>query len=84
MALSLCRRWRRVFSVGVAVAAGFLLASGLGLALAETANPYKTVRATFNRQTGYPAGPEHEKAFQEFDERRKTQSLTWRPKLQPP
>lgn len=81
--LAIGRRWRRVLAVCVAAAVGFLLASGLGLGLAGTANPYKAVRASFTPETGYPAGRHAEAALQEFEERPKTQSMTWRPNLQP-
>ncbi len=82
-ALAVSRRWRTALAVCGAVALGFLVASGLGLTLAGTANPYKSVRASFNRQTGYPAGASAETALQEFEQRPKTQSMTWRPNLQP-
>ena len=47
-------RRRAAAAVALAALLGFGLASGAGLALAGSANPYKEVRASFNGETGYP------------------------------
>ena len=70
---------RRRAAVAVAAAAllGFALASGAGLVLAGSANPYKEVRSSFDGATGYPVG-EHE-SQQRFETSPATQSAGWLP-----
>ena len=68
---------RRAAAVALAAALGFGLASGAGLALAGTANPYKEVRSSFSGETGYPVGDSD--AWQRFETRPATQSAGWLP-----
>ncbi len=72
-------RRRAAAVVALAALLGFALASGAGLALAGSANPYKEVRASFNGTTGYPvAGSE---AWQRFDSNPATQMAGWLPRF---
>lgn len=68
---------------GLAVAAGavlaFALATGAGQLLTGTVNPYKTVRTSFNGETGYPVGQGAGEALERFSVAKATQSVTWKP-----
>ncbi len=68
LAYLLAGRWRRALLLGAVVA----LVAGLGLGLNRAATgawvPYKTVRATFNPASGYPAGEGAERALRQFSE----------------
>ena len=79
VALVLDRRWRRGLVVGASAVTGFLAVSAITIALLGTANPYKTVRSSFNQRTGYPAGDTVEQSKERFETRPATQSATWRP-----
>jgi len=59
---------------------GFGLASGAGIALTGSANPYKEVRSSFSGETGYPAG--EGRAWQRFETSPATQSAGWLPRLE--
>lgn len=81
VALFLDKRGRRGMVVGVLSVVGFLAVSGITVALLGTANPYKSVRSSFNQASGYPAGEAAEKVSERFASRPATQSATWRPPL---
>lgn len=76
-------RWRRAVVTAAAVVAALLLATAANRALLGAASPYRAERATFNMATGYPAGPEAERAAGQFVAGRATQTLTAAPRLQP-
>ena len=81
VALLLDRRWRRGLVVGVLSVTGFLAVSGATVIFLGTANPYKSVRSSFNQDTGYPAGETVQQASERFATRPATQSATWQPPL---
>jgi hypothetical protein len=72
---------RRRVAAAVALAAllGFGLASGAGVALTGTANPYKEVRSSFSGETGYPVGDST--AWERFESSPATQSAGWLPRF---
>ena len=72
-------RRRRAAAAALAGLIGFGLASGAGVALTGSANPYKEVRASFDAETGYPLG--ETAAWQRFEEVPATQSAGWLPRL---
>jgi hypothetical protein len=72
-------RWRRSAAAALAALLGFALASGAGLALAGSGNPYKEVRSGFSGETGYPVG--ESPAWQRFETEPATQSAGWLPPL---
>ncbi len=73
-------RRRAAAAVALAALVGFGLASGAGVALTGTANPYKAVRASFSGETGYPVGDSA--AWDRFESNPATQSAGWLPRLQ--
>jgi hypothetical protein len=73
-------RRRRAVVVALAALLGFALASGAGLALTGSANPYKEVRSGFSEETGYPLG--EDEAWQRFDRQPATQSAGWLPRFE--
>ena len=75
----LYRRPWRAAAVALAVAAALALASGGGLLLTGTANPYKAERASFNGETGYPVGIGGAAAQERFVTVPATQAVGWRP-----
>ncbi len=75
-------RRRRAVVVALAVVVGLVAASGAGLWLTGSANPYKAARASFNGDTGYPVtgSPAGEAAAERFETHSATQSAGWRPR----
>jgi hypothetical protein len=73
-------RRRAAAAVALAALLGFGLASGAGIALAGSANPYKEVRSSFSGETGYPVGDSD--SWQRFETRPATQSAGWLPRLE--
>jgi hypothetical protein len=71
-------RQRSAAAAALAALLGFGLASGAGLALAGSANPYKEVRSGFSGETGYPVG--ESAAWQRFESSPATQSAGWLPR----
>ncbi len=78
-------RWRRAVLLGALV----VIAGGVGFAfnhrLAGAFMPYKTVRATFNPESGYPVGAGAETAREQFSDKvaLATQVIGVRPNLDP-
>ena len=72
-------RRRRAAAVAIAALLGFGLATGAGLALAGSGNPYKEARSSFSGETGYPVG--ESAAWQRFESSPATQSAGWLPRL---
>jgi hypothetical protein len=82
-ALAIGGRWRRGAVAAGVLAVTFVGALGLNQALAGAPVPYKTIRATFNAETGYPAGPGTEELLSHFEEARATHRLGIRPTITP-
>lgn len=77
----LARDLRRALRVTAGVAGAYGAAVLLTWALLGAANPYKAVRATFNAETGYPAGADAQAALARFGDPDKlaTSSLELQP-----
>ena len=58
---------RRAIRIGTTVGVSYFAAIALTWALTGAANPYKAARATFNAETGYPAGEGAAAALARFD-----------------
>ncbi len=67
LALVLARRRRSAIATTVAIAATFLACVGATRWFEGSPSPYRTIRATFNAETGYPVGTEAETALRRFD-----------------
>jgi hypothetical protein len=76
------RRSRAVLVAGFA-SLTFLAALGANDLLAGAAVPYKAVRATFNEESGYPAGEGSESVLGHFEEARATHRLGLVPGIRP-
>ncbi|MDH3253376.1 MAG: hypothetical protein OEM62_00120 [Acidobacteriota bacterium] len=85
--LALIASGRRRHGAGVATAMvlTLLAVGGVGLLVFDSAMPYKAERATFNSQTGYPAGDDVETVSTQFEAGRATSSLgvvpDWKPRV---
>ncbi len=64
----MARDLRRAARITAAIVLAYLAALGLTWALTGAINPYKATRATFNAQTGYPAGDGSAAAVARFDD----------------
>jgi hypothetical protein len=83
-ALAVCwigGRRRTTAAAGAAALAAILLAAGAGSVLADTANPYKAERSSFNGEIGYPTGSGAEEAQERFATVPATQSAGLTPRL---
>ena len=76
---------RRAAMLFAALVVAYLAVVGATMALSGAPSPYKARRATFNVETGYPAGPQAATALERFDadEAWATSSLGLRPELEP-
>ncbi|MDH3255816.1 MAG: hypothetical protein OEM62_12535, partial [Acidobacteriota bacterium] len=83
IALALTGRRSRALAAAVSIVA--TLAGGLALnqLLTGAAVPYKAVRATFNEETGYPAGEGAEERLSHFQTAQATHRLGVVPQVQP-
>jgi hypothetical protein len=81
-ALGVSRRRHSMALVAAGCLAAFVLVALSGWVLAGAINPYKETRASFNRETGYPVSSDDPGVMEQFETRRATQSLTFRPELQ--
>jgi len=75
--------WRRAFRLVAALSVAVLVVLAVSWALVGTAMPYKTERATFNAQTGYPAGEDVDEVSMQFESGRATSSLGVLPDFKP-
>lgn len=82
-ALLLTRHWRWAAEVSAIAALAFGLAAALTWGLTGAAIPYKTERASFTAETGYPDGTEGERAIAQFAAGRATHSLALKPAREP-
>ncbi|MGB6362194.1 MAG: hypothetical protein WBG64_05945 [Thermoanaerobaculia bacterium] len=82
-ALAISRRRHSMVLVAAGCLAAFVLVALCGWVLVGTINPYKETRASFNAETGYPLSAEDPGVMEQFEARRATQSVTFRPELQP-
>jgi hypothetical protein len=62
------RQWRRAAAIGLAAAVGLGLAAGASRMLTGAADPYQATRASFNSDSGYPAGEEKGRVVAQFQE----------------
>jgi hypothetical protein len=83
IALVLQGRRRRGALAAVVLALTVLGALGVNQVLAGAPVPYKALRATFNAQTGYPAGEGGGERLAHFEEARATHRLGVLPTLKP-
>ncbi len=67
LAALLARDLRRAARVGAAIGIAYVAALALTWTLTGAVNPYKAPRATFNAETGYPAGDGSAPALARFD-----------------
>ncbi len=67
LAALLARDLRRAVRIGGAIVLAYVAALTLTWALTGAVNPYKAPRATFNAETGYPAGTGSAAALARFD-----------------
>ncbi len=67
LAALLARDLRRAVRIGGAIVLAYVAALALTWALSGAVNPYKAPRATFNAETGYPAGAGSAAALARFD-----------------
>ena len=82
-ALGVSRRRHPMVLVAAGCLAALALVALCGWVLVGSINPYKESRASFNRETGYPVSSDDPGVREQFEARRATQSLTFRPELQP-
>ena len=82
-AVALQRSWRRALALSLVVLIAVIAVGGASWALYGTSMPYKAERATFNEQTGYPAGDDAATAAEQFARDRATSSLGVRPDFKP-
>ncbi len=82
-ALALARRRRALLLAASGAAAAFIVSTAINWGLTGVAVPYKAERASFDEETGYPAGAGAEQALRQFEEGRATHSLGLAPQLEP-
>ena len=76
-------RWKGALRSTAGLAATLLVMATVSWSLVGTAMPYKAERATFNAQTGYPAGDDLEVVSEQFEKGRATSSLGVLPDFRP-
>ena len=82
-ALGVSGRRQTMVKVAAGTLVAFVLAALCGWVLVGSINPYKETRASFNAETGYPVSVDEPGVMGQFETRRATQSITFRPHFQP-
>jgi hypothetical protein len=75
------KKFRRAGSSAALILVSLSLATGSGYLLTGVSNPYKATRASFNQETGYPAGPDSAQVLARFETNRATSSLSLKPRM---
>ncbi len=83
LAAVLRSEWRRALRLSVVLVVTVLMVLMVSWGLVGAAMPYKAERATFDPQTGYPAGEDAEEVSTQFESGRATSSLGILPDFKP-
>jgi hypothetical protein len=83
ISLAVSRSWRPLVRFLLALGLALALVAAASWALLGTTMPYKAERATFNAETGYPAGADASRVVGQFERGRATSSLDATPDLYP-